>query len=218
MPFTEMQLKKIEELYLAIESRKEHEYAAPTYKDSPCLKEMAEIILSQHGKDAETLEESIPALWYLTECYDKMGRPGMSAKFYTPQLENHVLLMKLKGYNDEDIEDLESCFYCAAKARNYYEPDDCADIINIVSGILPNDSINELLASAQESRRSSIKNDPVEKTEQYLAVIDEVEEKIDKEQTLDFCLEYWNLKAQFLFEHDIIWRSPAQLNPHVMFD
>ena len=90
--------------------------------------------------------------------------------------------------------------------------------IEATAGSLSDERIRELLLSAQESRRGLIKNDPVEKTEEYLAVIDEVEERIDKDKTMDFCMEYWNLKAEYLFEHGIIWRSPAQINPGVMFD
>lgn len=218
MPCSEKDLKRIAELYNIIESNKEHKHAAPTYKDSPYLAEMAELALRQRDNDIETLEEIIPALWYLTESYDKMCRAGMSVKFYTPQLQAHTRLMKLREYDEEDMEQLESCFYLAVKARNYYESDDCADLARIVSGSLPNDKIQELLLSAQEYCRSLIKQDSVEKTEEYLAVIDDVEEQIDREKTMNFCLEYWNLKSQLLFERGILWRSPAQLNPNVMFD
>lgn len=218
MPCSQENLKRIEELYHIIESHKMHEHAAPTYKDSPFLTEMAQLVLAQRDNDIETLEEVIPALWYLTESYDKMCRAGMSVKFYSPQLQAHTELMKLREYDSDDMERLESCFYLAVKARNYYEPDDCSDLVEIVSGSLPDESIRELLLSAQENRRGFIKNDPVEKTEEYLAVIDKVEEKIDKAKQMNFCLEKWNLKAQFLFEVGILWRSPAQLNPGVMFD
>lgn len=218
MPCIERDLRRINELFTIIENNKEHECSAPTYKDSPYLQEMAEIIARQCDNDVETLEEIIPALWYLTECYDKMCRAGMSVKFYTPQLKAHVELMKIREYDSDDMQRFENCFYLAVKARNYYEPDDCADLAAIVSGCLSEDKISELVQSAQESCRSHIKVDPVEKTEEYLAVIDEVEEQIDREKKMDFCLEYWYLKAQLLFEHGIIWRSPAQLNPHVLFD
>ena len=218
MPFLQEDLEGIAELYNIIESHKEHEYAAPTYKDSPYLAGMAQIALAPRDHDIETLEEIIPTLWYLTECYDKMCRAGMSVKFYTPQLQAHTELMKLREYDSEDMEGFENCFYLAVKARNYYEPDDCSDLVAIVSGSLPDERIRELLLSAQENRRGFIKNDPVEKTEKYLAVIDKVEEKIEKTKQMDFCLEYWSLKARFLFEYGILWRSPAQLNPGVMFD
>ena len=218
MPFVQEDLKRIVELYNIIESHKEHEYAVPTYKDSPYLSEMAELVLRQRDNDIETLEEIIPALWYLTESYDKMCRAGMSVKYYTSLLRAHTELMKLREYDNDDMERLKSCFYLAVKARNYYEPDDCSDLVEIVSGSLPDERIRELLLSAQENRRGFIKNDPVEKTEEYLAVIDKVEEKIDKAKQMNFCLEKWDLKAQFLFEVGILWRSPAQLNPDVMFD
>lgn len=218
MPCSQKDLNRIVELFNSIESNKEHENAAPTYEDSPYLKEIAEIALRQRDTDVATLEEIIPTFWYLTECYDKMGRAGMSVKFYTPQLEGHVRLMKLKEYDDEDMEQFESCFYQAVKARNQYEPDDCADLVAIVTGSLSDDKIEELLHSAQENRREFIKNDPVEKTEEYLAVIDEVERKIEENRTMDFCLENWNLKSQYLMEHNIFWRSPAELNPGVLFD
>ena len=55
-------------------------------------------------------------------------------------------------------------------------------------------------------------------TEEYLAVIDEVEAEIDRLKTSDFCLEYWSLKSSLLAERGIVWQSPAQLNPNVMFD
>ena len=218
MSFLQKDLERIEELYNIIESHKEHEYAAPTYRDSPYLLEIAEIVSRQSENNIETLEEIIPALWYLTESYDKMCRAGMSVKFYTPQLQAHTELMKLREYDSEDMEGFENCFYLAVKARNYYEPDDCSDLVAIVSGSLPDERIRELLLSAQENRRGFIKNDPVEKTEEYLAVIDKVEEKIEKTKQMDFCLEYWSLKARFLFEYGILWRSPSQLNRGVMFD
>lgn len=153
MPFLQEDLERIAELYNIIESHKEHEYAAPTYKDSPYLAEMAQIALAPRDHDIETLEEIIPTLWYLTECYDKMCRAGMSVKFYTLQLQAHTELMKLREYDVEDMEGFENCFYLAVKARNYYEPDDCSDLVAIVSGSLPDERIRELLLSAQENRR-----------------------------------------------------------------
>lgn len=218
MPISRQELNRIIQLHGIIEGHKEHSHAAPTYKDSPYLAEMAQIALTPHDHDIETLEEIIPVLLYLAECYDKMCRAGMSVKFYTPLLHAHTELMKLRKYDSEEMEEFGNCFYLAVKARNYYEPDDCSDLVIIVSGSLPYERIRELLLSAQENRRKFIKNDPVEKTEKYLAVIDKVEEKIEKTKQMNFCLEYWNLKARFLFEYGIIWRSPSQLNPGVMFD
>ena len=218
MPCAEKDLKRIIELYTAIESRKAHEYAAPTYKDSPSLTEMTSLVLRQRGTDSETLEETVPALRYLADCYDKMCRPGMSVKFYKPLLEGQVLLMRQNTDDRDSAAQLEDYFYLAVKARNYYEPDDCADLVKTVSGSLSEDKMQELLSAAQKYCRSSVKQDPIEKTEAYLAVIDAVDERIDREKTMDFCLEHWQLKKRFLFGYGIDWQSPAELNPRVMFD
>ena len=58
-------------------------------------------------------------------------------------------------------------------------------------------------------------------SEEYLAVIDDVEEKIDKNRPLvgmGSCHEIWDLKYQYLLEKGIRWKSPQILNPRVMFD
>ena len=112
MPISMQELNRIVKLHGIIEGHKEHSHAAPTYKDSPYLAEMAQIALAPRDQDIETLEEIIPTLWYLTECYDKMYRAGMSVKFYTLQLQAHTELMKLREY---DIEDMEGLLY-----RTYY--------------------------------------------------------------------------------------------------
>ena len=218
MSYTQNELNRIVELFGQVQNNKEHEYSAPRYKDSPALKEIAEIVFRCSDDLLETLEETIPALCFLCDCYDAMGRAGMSVKFYKPLLQSQVKLMKLREYSAEEKENVEDWFYRAVKARNHYEPDDCADLVKIVSGNIMQEKIKERLESAMENRRTAIKNDPVEKTEKYLAVIDEVEEKIDKTKKMDFCLEYWNLKAKYLNAHGIHWRSPVELNPGVMFD
>lgn len=71
MPISMQELNRIVKLHGIIEDHKEHSHAAPTYKDSPYLAEMAQIALAPRDRDIETLEEIIPTLWYLTECYDK---------------------------------------------------------------------------------------------------------------------------------------------------
>ena len=115
MPISMQELNRIVKLHGIIEGHKEHSHAAPTYKDSPYLAEMAQIALAPRDHDIETLEEIIPTLWYLTECYDKMCRAGMSVKFYTLQLQAHTELMKLREYDIEDMEGFENCFIWRSK-------------------------------------------------------------------------------------------------------
>lgn len=69
-----------------------------------------------------------------------------------------------------------------------------------------------------------IKSDPVEWSEEYENVIDDANRKIyarleDCPAGMGFCHAYWLEKAHVLSEdYGIFWRSPAALNPGVMFD
>lgn len=65
--------------------------------------------------------------------------------------------------------------------------------------------------------------DPVERTEDYENAILEVEAECNaalKEtpRGMGFCFAYWSEKRRILAEHGIEWRSPAAMNPGVMFD
>ena len=68
-----------------------------------------------------------------------------------------------------------------------------------------------------------LKYDPVEDSQAYLTVIDEVEKKLyeelkDEPRHMGFCFRYWSLKRAVLATYGIEWRSPNIMNPHVHFD
>lgn len=65
--------------------------------------------------------------------------------------------------------------------------------------------------------------DPVERTPRWEEIIYEVEKKCDKRlkgepRGMGFCFGYWSVKRAVLSKYDISWRSPAVMNPGVMFD
>lgn len=69
----------------------------------------------------------------------------------------------------------------------------------------------------------TLKYDPVEDSEAYLSVIDEVERKLydelkDESRPMGFCFRYWAAKRAILEQYGITWRSPKMMNPRVMFD
>lgn len=72
--------------------------------------------------------------------------------------------------------------------------------------------------------RGSIKRDSVEWTAEYENAIDEAEEKASDRlagfpRVMGFCHAYWHSLANILFEdYGIVWRSPAMMNPGVIFD
>ena len=65
--------------------------------------------------------------------------------------------------------------------------------------------------------------DPVEDSEAYLSVIDDVERRLfeelkDEPRHMGSCFRYWSAKRELLAEYGIEWRSPGMMNPRVMFD
>ena len=108
------------------------------------------------------------------------------------------------------------------RSRNHFIDDDCLEIYQKVkdSGLLENEVLEKVYQDRM-SRRRNLKADPIEMSEEYLAVIDEVEEKIKKNRKhfgMGSCYEYWNLKEEYLLEKGIRWKSPHIMNPRVMFD
>ena len=70
--------------------------------------------------------------------------------------------------------------------------------------------------------KGGLKIDPVEKSEEFLAVYDEVHEEameiIEKEGDLHLCFQMWNILTELYAKRGIFWRSPALMNPNVRFD
>ncbi len=77
----------------------------------------------------------------------------------------------------------------------------------------------------EDVRQTTIlKHDPVEWTREWEAAIDEVDKIVDARladhpRGMGFCHACWHERANVLSEQfDIQWRSPARMNPRVMFD
>lgn len=69
-----------------------------------------------------------------------------------------------------------------------------------------------------------LKRDPIESTPEWRKINAEVEKELDEifkdhPRGMGFCHLYWHEKARLLKEkYGIDWRSPARMNPRVMFD
>ena len=219
MAYSKETAKRLTELLGEIEGRKEHSNAAATYKDIPALKKIVRSVEAQliHDNEESTLVDSIAILRYVADRYDSLGRFAVSAKLYSQILG---LALRLKRQYGVDTDGIDSIFYVALRARNFYVDDDCDDLMNIASELMNTGDAQRILNERKERRRS-LKHDPVEMTEEYLAVIDEVEERVEKNRTTyghGSCHEVWSLKKAYLSEHGIAWHTPVQLNPRVHFD
>ncbi len=211
--------KKIQALIKRIESRKTDDSKGATYRDVPDLKEIDALVEEGVAKDKDALSIAYACYYYLGQSYGEMGRFSIAATY------RYKALQVAKDYALCDygkLEDVDDLFYALLRDRNYYVDDDCEDVVSLAkeTKMISEAYIDKTWANRLKVRRH-LKNDPVESSEAYLAVIDEVEEKIAKNRTtfgMGSCFEVWALKERYLAEKGIAWSSPALLNPRVMFD
>lgn len=208
-----MEKNRVFDIIGEIEGRHKESEEGFSYKDSAKLKEIADIADEWEKSNVpDTDKAAINS--YLGKAYERMGRVYPASKRYTLAAKYFSVAFK----NDSSLrEPFAKALVSAVKCRNYYENDDCEDLKVLSEQVLglEFDFVSLLLHCR------TLKHDPVEKTEKYLAVIDEVDEKVSKNRTvygMGACHEMWNLKTRFLAEKGIVWSSPAVLNPCMKFD
>ena len=221
MPFTEERAERLKELFELIEKNGDYNAYELTYQAVPHLLETEEIVEAQLASespyDKVTLLDSATIMRYLAEAYDRLGRFAVSVRYYKKAVELAATLYTMYG---EEMQDSSGMIYNALKARNYYVDDDCEDIREQALVFISTDIVDDVFDTVMKRRRN-LKHDPVEMTEEYLAVIDEVDEKIEKNREyrgFGSCHHVWSLKTDYLAEKGIEWKSPVVLNPRVKFD
>ena len=217
MPYLQDDISRIIELVKEIEGRKEHKNAAPTYKDVPALRELDAIVDKYLSEpvDRDTLEDSIMTVRYLGNAYESMWRVAYAVKFYTRLIELEAELCRRFGETDRDFAD---DYYTTLRARNYYGSDDCADLTVLAREVLPEEKCRGIEKEIFDDFHP-LKHDPVELTEEYLAVIDEVERRMDTDEVRKmhpFAVN--DLFGKLLSEYGVKWRSLTKLNPGVHFN
>jgi tetratricopeptide (TPR) repeat protein len=221
MPFAEERAERLKELFELIEKNGDYNAYELTYQAVPYLKETDEIVKAQLASekpyDKVTLLDSATIMRYLAKAYDRLGRFAVSIRYYNRAIELAATLYTMYG---EEMQDSSGMIYNALKARNYYVDDDCEDIREQALVFISKDIVDDVFDTVMKRRRN-LKHDPVEMTEEYLAVIDEVDEKIEKNRKyhgFGSCHHVWGLKTDYLAEKGIEWKSPVVLNPRVRFD
>lgn len=187
---------------------------------APYTQKIEEALLPQsEGEEAhpEVLKVAIHYYAFIADSYRMVDRTMYAADYYDRAIALAARLFREYG---ELVEEPYDLVYKAIHAHNYYIDDDCEDVISLGAIFIDEVYIDELRGVIPASRRH-LKHDPVELTDEYLAVIDEVERLVRENRTFfgfGSCHEVWDLKREYLAERGIVWHSPSTLNPHVMFD
>ena len=219
MAYSEVSVKRILELIKETELRKEHPNAAATYKDVPALKEIDKSVREQMAAeqpcDRSTLIDSIFAVRYLGNTYESMWRIAYANKYYSQLFDIHYELYRRFGEKDRELAD---DYYTALRARNYYGKDECRDLTETAKELLPEKKRLNIEKQIFEDFHP-LRHDPVELTDKYLEVIDEVERLMDTP-------EYKNVHPfvknerfkELLHQCGIEWEPMTSLNPGWHFD
>lgn len=110
------------------------------------------------------------------------------------------------------------------EALHDYELDESEDIENELAYYRRNIAYADNGDFDKIIQKGTLRRDPVEWSADYERVIDEADKRIYSilegyPRGMGFCLAYWSTKTQVLKEYyGIEWRSPAVMNPGVMFD
>ncbi len=153
--------------------------------------------------------------------FDMMGKlpDTVPGEFETPSEKAGILSMML-----DQMDELLSPRLCIA-IRQEIERLNPGDGDNGRELALLRDFIDESLPMEDFCKKYSrrLLFDPVERTQEYEEAILEVEAECnaaleDTPRGMGFCFAYWSEKRRILAEHGIQWRSPAIMNPHVLFD
>ena len=112
MAYSEKSAARLAALHGEIEARKEHEFAAPTYRDAAALAEIRQTVFNQleseREHDRDTVEDSIAVLRYLAENYENMGRTACALPLRKKVLELDAEL----AARFKNREGIESDYYC----------------------------------------------------------------------------------------------------------
>ena len=215
MQIQERDNARIIELFEQIRERQEREDEHTNYKDAPALHEMADRIRPYASKleemDGDSLTDVAAVCRFLGSRYRELLRGVYAAEFFTAAFCAAVAA----GEKSEEAEEL---FYDAVKTRNWYVDDACEDLKKAAADVMTREAIETAFANAA---KRNLKKDPVEMTPAYLAVIDEVEQRVEENMTCHgrgSCHQRWALTREFLEEKGIHWHSPVALNPGWRFD
>ena len=229
MPFTAEIQERIDELFNLIKEAESDNYGIErfTYRSVPYLKELDNIVKSEleiegHCDKKEVLWGTAKIIGYLADAYRILGRPSVVAQYYRQLFKLAATLFEI--YGEKILVDSKEALDTALEASNCYIYDDCEDLRKLAMVFMSKDTVDAVFNKVMNDR-GEILRDPVEMTEEYLSVIDEIEEKIDKNPRanecrgrMGYCHYYWALKSGYLREKGIIWRSPSELNRKVIFD
>ena len=131
--------KAIETLIQEIEGRKGDSRSA-TYRDSPALFKIAQLLNKVAIESKDDLKIAFQCNRYLAYQYRSMCRASVAAVYGEAAIKAAKRLLQEHG---ELLEETEEVFRGLLGDRNRFVDDDCDDLRDLISGLLPEKQIEE---------------------------------------------------------------------------
>ena len=192
-------------------------------KRSALVNQIYEIIGENVTEDKDALLWGYKKYLITGEMYIDIHRHLKMAECYKKALEIRIQLFREYHFlipKEVSKRSFANIVLNILMLRNYYLNDDCDDIYQLAkkSRLITRADLDALFQSLENIQKRHLNKDPIEESDEYLAVIDEVNAKARKNMKhhgMGSCHEFWYLKSKYLEEKGIRWRSPAVLNPSV---
>jgi len=132
-------------------------------------------------------------------------------EYDVPRLTLSILRYKLELVQQSDEQDPES----------YPTAEDVQTDIQRLEDYIDTEHVSDETFRKRYHRH--LKSAPIERTPLWEDIYYEVERECDRRlgdepRGMGFCFGYWSTLRQVLSERGILWQSPSELNPKVMFD
>ena len=186
------------------------------------LAELRRLVDIAEKEEDETPEGLIKAYFFIAEEYMALCHYRFAREYYLFALEHFKKCPKDIFENEEMAEAFEeSCVNLIKIYTGMGEKEAADNTIKLIIDVFPDKADN---IQKRSLKKAHLKYDPVEYTDKYLAILPELEAKIEAKlektpRRHGFCFEYWNVKEEILKrDYGIEWDSPSMLNPTVRFD
>lgn len=141
---------------------------------------------------------------------------------YAGFLPEAIDLYRRAGLIGKDAQLKKEAFFQARYLSERF-PKEKDETVKSAISVLGKREGEKICQLALDEAASAVATDPVENTEEYLAVRYDVEKLVDEVLSRDdsnesFCFRYWNTKKRILSEKfKIDWETPAEMNPNIRF-
>ncbi|MBO4801314.1 MAG: hypothetical protein J5545_05550 [Bacteroidaceae bacterium] len=193
--------KRIECLIANVDKMRENTQEMRMWKNIPLAKECVQLLRDLDDPEETPMGKALACEAIIAQL----------PEYDVPRLVLSILRYKLELIQQSDEQDPE----------RYPTAEEVQTEIQRLEDYIDTEHVGD--EEFRERYHRHLKSAPIERTplweENYYEVEQECDRRLgDTPRGMGFCFAYWPTLRSVLAERGILWQSPHELNPHVMFD